>query len=73
MPASLQEAVPPGWLGIEGSDHMDMLVPRRFNMDISVNEGFFPQIIHFKRAFHYKPSILGYPYFWKHPYGELCF
>ena len=22
----------------------------------------------FNRVFHYKPSILGYPYFWKHPY-----
>ena len=28
----------------------------------------YPQIIHFNRFFHYKPSILGYPYFWKHPY-----
>ena len=28
-----------------------------------------PQIIYFNRVFHYKPSILGYPYFWKHPYG----
>ena len=28
-----------------------------------------PQIIHFNRVFHYKPSILGYPYFWKHPFG----
>ena len=27
-----------------------------------------PQIIHFNRVFHYKPSILGYPYFWKQPY-----
>ena len=26
-----------------------------------------PQIINFHRVFHYKPSILGYPYFWKHP------
>ena len=26
-----------------------------------------PQIIHFNRVFHYKPSILGYLYFWKHP------
>ena len=26
------------------------------------------QIIHFNRVFQYKPSILGYPYFWKHPY-----
>ena len=25
------------------------------------------QIIHFNRVFDYKPSILGYPYFWKHP------
>ena len=28
----------------------------------------YPQIIHFNRAFHYKPSILGYPYFRKPPY-----
>ena len=28
----------------------------------------YPQIIHFNRVFHYKPSILGYPYFRKHPY-----
>ena len=26
------------------------------------------QIINFNRVFHYKPSILGYPYFWKHPF-----
>ena len=32
-----------------------------------------PQIIHFNRIFHYKPSILGYPYFWKHPYQSLQF
>ena len=31
----------------------------------------YPQIIHFNRVFQYKPSILGYPYFWKHPY--ICF
>ena len=30
--------------------------------------GKFSQIIHFYRVFHYKPSILGYPYFWKRPY-----
>ena len=27
-----------------------------------------PPIIHFNRDFHYKPSILGYHYFWKHPF-----
>ena len=32
----------------------------------------YPQIIHFNRVFHYKPSILGYciPIFLKHPYIE---
>ena len=30
----------------------------------------YPQIIHFNRVFHYKPSILGaHPYFWKNPNG----
>ena len=41
-----------------------------FEMDVSENSGFSPQIIHFNRVFHYKPSILGYHYFWKHPYGR---
>ena len=40
-------------------------------MDVSENSGFSPQIIHFNRVFHYKPSILGYPYFWKHPYSYI--
>ena len=39
-------------------------------MSVSENDGFSPQIIHFNRVFHYKPSILGYPYFWKHPNGQ---
>ena len=30
-----------------------------------------PQIIHFYRVFHYKPSIFGYPFFWKHPFFQL--
>ena len=37
----------------------------------STNRGFlkegYPQIIHFSRIFHYKPSILGYPHLWKSP------
>ena len=37
-------------------------------MEVSKNSGFSPQIIHFNRVFRYKPSILRYPYFWKHPY-----
>ena len=30
-------------------------------------KSWYPQIIHFNRVFQYKPSILGYPNFWKHP------
>ena len=30
--------------------------------------GFPPKFIHFNRVLHYKPSILAYPYFWKHPF-----
>ena len=40
-------------------------------MGVSKNSGFSPQIIHFNRVFHYKPSILGYPYFWKHLHLHL--
>ena len=29
------------------------------------------QIIHSSRVFHYKPSILGYLYFWKHPHLDI--
>ena len=36
-------------------------------MDVSENSGFSPQIIHFNRVFHYKPSILGYPLFLETP------
>ena len=39
-------------------------------MGVSENGGFSPQIIQFNRDFHYKSSILGYPYFWKHPYNH---
>ena len=39
-----------------------------FHVGVSKNRG-TPKIIHFNRVFHYKPWILGYPYFWKHPCG----
>ena len=49
--------------------------PSGFYLD---NIWVFPKIVvytpkssHFNRVFHYKPSILGYPYFWKHPYLKL--
>ena len=37
------------------------------HMDVSENDG-TPKSSIFNRVFHYKPSIWGYPYFWKHPY-----
>ncbi len=30
----------------------------------------YPQIIHFNRVFHFKPSILVYPYFWKQSHSN---
>ncbi len=36
-------------------------------MGVSKNNG-TPKSSHFNMVFHYKPSILGYPYFWKHLY-----
>ena len=39
-------------------------------MGVSKNRG-TPKIIHFNRVFHYKPSILGYHYFRKHPYKDV--
>ena len=36
------------------------------DLGVSENSG-NPEIIHFNRVFHYKPFVLGYPYFWKHP------
>ena len=43
-----------------------MLAYKSSTVSIGKNRG-YPQIIHFNKVFHYKPSILGYPYFWKHP------
>ena len=42
---------------------------RHLQMGVSKNSGTPKSSIlnHFNRVFHYKPSILGYPYFWKHP------
>ena len=37
------------------------------HVDVSENNG-TPKSSHFNRVFHNKPSIWGYPYFWKHPH-----
>ena len=36
-------------------------------LGVSKNNG-TPKSSIFNRVFHHKPSILGYPYFWKHPF-----
>ena len=36
-------------------------------VDVSENSG-TPKSSNSSRVFHYQASILGYPYFWKHPY-----
>ena len=43
------------------------IVPEKKYMGVSKNNG-TPKSSHFNRVFPYKPSILGYPYFWNHPY-----
>ena len=44
-------------------------------LGVSKNNG-IPKSSTLMRFFHYKPSILGYPYFWKHPFrsipGQFC-
>ena len=41
------------------------------DLEVSKNRG-APKSFHFNRVFPlFSPSILGYPYFWKHPFGSL--
>ena len=42
-----------------------------FNLGVSKNNGIPKSSISSRVFFHYKPSILGYPYFRKHPYVAL--
>ena len=53
--------------------HMDLLHLKiwHVHMGVSKNRG-TPKSSILIGVFHYKPSILGYPYFWKHPYFRVC-
>ena len=42
---------------------------RVIDLGVSKNRGKTPQIMNLNRVFHYKLSILGYPYSWKHSFG----
>ena len=51
-------------LAVEDSTHLK-------NMGVSKIRGFYsPNHPFVHRVFPYKPSILGYHYFWKHPYAQ---
>ena len=57
----LKTSAPWRWMGLDGWNiwhDMIWVFPKKG----------YPQIIHFNKVFHYKPSILGYHYFRKHPY-----
>ena len=47
--------------------HHQQKLKHQRNMWVALQKWGYPQIIHFNGGFHYKPSILGYPYLWKHP------
>ena len=82
LPTSATSTVPtshPPCLGAQGVVCHQVFVQKDrghedWKIQSSVTTGCFPklwypQIIHFHGFFPYKPSILGYPYFWKHPFG----
>ena len=61
-----------GLLKFKEACHKNLCIQKKTStlfrhIGVSENRG-IPQIIHFKKVFHYKPSILGYLYFRKHPY-----
>ena len=64
---------PSTWIKVFRKDWEDWqqlgLPKRNDQMGISKNNG-TPKSSHFNRVFQYKPSILGYHYFWKHPNGS---
>ena len=53
------------------SELLHFFVPKRRNG--CFRKSGYRQIIHFNRVFHYKPFILGYPYYWKHPNNDVFF
>ena len=68
----LRDWGPGTWKGPQiQSKQINILASRWVYLDVSLNGGFSPQIIHFNRMFHCKSSISVYPYFWKHPYLDV--
>ena len=62
------------YLGHEFSKHRNhkQIQENGNGLDMGVSKNnVTPMNIHFKRVFHYKPSFLGLPYFWKHPHKPI--
>ena len=56
---------------IQGFNTHNTVDGSEIHRDVSANSGFSPQIIHYNRVFHYKPSIFGYHLFLETPIGTL--
>ena len=61
---------PPCRMKGRNSQGQNRSIPSWRNKNGCFRKWWYPQVIHFNRDFHYKSSILGSPYFWKHPVGE---
>ena len=64
--------------GISEFESKPQIFSKSQNGDGSFLKWWYPQTIHFNRGFHYKPSILEYPYFletprWTWLRQKLCF
>ena len=68
-PSGVRWASSCNWCPLRGTICLGDLIRCVFLIWVFPKKKWYPQIIHSNRVFHYKPSILGYPYFWKHPYG----
>ena len=56
-----------GW-GVEFSNFLGVF----WDMGVSTKKKRYPPKSSISnRVFHYKPSILGYTHFWKHPYTNI--
>ena len=67
-PKLMEMNVSNGWLA--PSIYIDQRGGDRCNTYGCFLKWWYPQIIHSNRVFRYKPSILGYPYFWNPPYNH---
>ncbi len=71
--ASVKTGCPPGPWQCEVSKRPETTGAATGDIWVFPKIGVPPNHPFVHRVFHYKPSILGYPYFWKHPYNTQWF